>query len=124
MLDLTLCVRLISGKTLAFALPAVTGLLKESASDSKKKQNAVSILVLSPTRELAIQSHETFKDLAEPFGFTSVCVYGGAPKHEQRTSLKGSKTRSVRIIVATPGRLIDFLNEGAISLKGCVLTSF
>ncbi|KAG8951582.1 RNA-dependent ATPase [Tulasnella sp. 424] len=107
-----------SGKTLAFALPAVTGLLKESASDSKKKQNAVSILVLSPTRELAIQSHETFKDLAEPFGFTSVCVYGGAPKHEQRASLKGSKTQSVRIIVATPGRLIDFLDEGAISLKG------
>ncbi|KAG8925331.1 RNA-dependent ATPase, partial [Tulasnella sp. 417] len=106
-----------SGKTLAFALPAVTRLLKESASDSKKKQNVVSILVLSPTRELAIQSHETFKEIAEPFGFTSVCVYGGAPKHEQRTLLKGSKTQSVRIIVATPGRLIDFLNEGAVSLK-------
>ncbi|KAG8977978.1 RNA-dependent ATPase, partial [Tulasnella sp. 427] len=107
-----------SGKTLAFALPAVTRLLKESSSESKKKQNAVSILVLSPTRELAIQSHETFKDLAEPFGYTSVCVYGGAPKHEQRALLKGSKTQSVRITVATPGRLIDFLEEGAISLKG------
>lgn len=100
---------------MAFSLPAVAKLLAEPKI--KKKQNAVSILVLSPTRELAIQSHETLKELAEPFGYTSVCIYGGASKHGQRDALKGSANSTVRILVATPGRLLDFLTEGAISLS-------
>lgn len=106
-----------SGKTLAFSLPVIARLATEIKSSKKGPSALISVLVLSPTRELAIQSHETLKELAEPFGFTSVCVYGGASKDGQRKALQGSPKMPVRIIVATPGRMLDFLQEGVISLS-------
>ncbi|KAG8904382.1 RNA-dependent ATPase [Tulasnella sp. 403] len=99
-----------SGKTLGFALPALSRLTEGN------HPSAISVLVLAPTRELAIQSHETFQTLAEPLGLASICLYGGVPKNEQRNLLRTLK-RTLRIIVATPGRILDFLDEGVISLK-------
>ncbi|KAG9036958.1 RNA-dependent ATPase [Tulasnella sp. JGI-2019a] len=97
-----------SGKTMAFALPATHQLM------SQGKGRAISVLVLAPTRELAIQSNDTFTELGQAHGIKSVCVYGGAPKDGQRQLLKQS---GVRVIVATPGRLLDFIQEGVVDLS-------
>ncbi len=89
-----------SGKTLAFGIP---GLISIKANLIGKPQ----ILVLSPTRELAIQIQEQFEQFGTPFGITSVCIYGGVPKREQQQKLKSG----ANCIIATPGRLIDLINE-------------
>ncbi|KAK9239158.1 P-loop containing nucleoside triphosphate hydrolase protein [Lipomyces kononenkoae] len=101
-----------SGKTMAFAVPAVAYLL--SAVGTKKKPKAasnVSVLIVSPTRELAIQIHENLNDLSKVVNFKSICVYGGVSKDDQKRDLIGAN-----VIVATPGRLIDLVNDGAIDL--------
>ena len=116
-----------SGKTLAFGLPALARLL---ASPIDKKQakgtTTVSVLVLAPTRELAIQTHETLEKLGEPFGIASVAVYGGVDKGPQIKALKnmnkekGGAGMVTRIVVGTPGRILDLANEGACDLSRCV----
>lgn len=98
-----------SGKTLAFGLPCIrhiTNLKK------KKKKKRVRAVVVSPTRELALQIHGQMKKLAEPAGLKSVCVYGGVSKEEQKKAAKGAN-----IVIATPGRLNDLLNDGAVNLS-------
>ncbi|RKP00276.1 hypothetical protein CXG81DRAFT_13427 [Caulochytrium protostelioides] len=88
-----------SGKTMGFAVPAVQAL---SPQDAKKK--APSVLVLSPTRELAMQimvQFEKFKHMR------SVCIYGGVAKYDQRQAFRAG----VDVVVATPGRMIDLLEE-------------
>ena len=97
-----------SGKTLAFALPVLDVLKKESTPITKAR-----VLVLSPTRELALQINECFLDACKKLDFGSVCLYGGVSKGEQKRLL----SRSPGVIVATPGRLIDLVNEGAVDLS-------
>jgi ATP-dependent RNA helicase DBP3 len=69
---------------MAFGLPAIKHLqgLSPDVSDKKKKQKRgpVSVLVLAPTRELAMQTHESLHALGQLCGFSAVCVYGGVPK--------------------------------------------
>jgi superfamily II DNA/RNA helicase len=81
----------------------------------KKKKNSEnknpSILVLAPTRELALQIEEHTKDVKSE-KVTSICLYGGVSKSEQVKSLK----KQTDIIIATPGRLIDILEDGSLSL--------
>ncbi|KAG8852043.1 RNA-dependent ATPase [Tulasnella sp. 330] len=98
-----------SGKTMAFALPATHQLISQG-----KKSGGVSVLVLAPTRELAIQSNDTFTQLGQAHGIKSVCVYGGASKDGQRQLMRQS---GVKVIVATPGRLLDFIQEGVVDLS-------
>ncbi|KAK5705444.1 RNA-dependent ATPase [Elasticomyces elasticus] len=98
-----------SGKTMAFGLPCVRFI----AGLPKAQRNGVKACMVSPTRELAMQIHEQLVKLAEPAGVKAVCVYGGTSKDEQRKTLRGAQ-----IIVATPGRLNDFLQEGAIDMSG------
>ncbi|TKA83294.1 ATP-dependent RNA helicase DBP3 [Friedmanniomyces simplex] len=98
-----------SGKTLAFGVPCV----RYIASLPKTQRSGVKACMVSPTRELAMQIHEQLVKLAEPAGVKVVCVYGGMSKDEQRKTLKGA-----HVVVATPGRLNDFLQEGAIDLSG------
>ncbi|KAK9383099.1 P-loop containing nucleoside triphosphate hydrolase protein [Kockiozyma suomiensis] len=95
-----------SGKTMAFAVPAVSYLL------SNKIAKKASVLIISPTRELAMQIHDNLDDLGKAVGIKSVCVYGGVPKDQQRRDLKGAS-----VVVATPGRLIDLVNDGDIDLS-------
>lgn len=95
-----------SGKTLAFGLPCIRFVAEVRR---KRKWSAV---IVSPTRELALQIHEQLGKLAEPAGLRVSCVYGGVEKEKQRKSLK-----KAHIVVATPGRLIDLLSEEALNLS-------
>lgn len=90
-----------SGKTLSFGLPAMISL---NASPKNLKPH---ILVLSPTRELAMQTQEQFERFGKVCGMKSVCIYGGVSKRDQKDALR----RGMNTIVATPGRLIDLFEE-------------
>ncbi len=79
---------------------------------------------MAPTRELAIQTHETLEQLGQPFGIASVAVYGGVDKGPQIKTLKNMNKdgKTTRIIVGTPGRILDLVNDGACDLSRCVDT--
>ncbi|KAF2102178.1 DEAD-domain-containing protein [Rhizodiscina lignyota] len=89
-----------SGKTLAFGVPCVVHIL------SLEKKKGPGAVIVSPTRELALQIQDQLSSLAKIKGLTVSCIYGGVPKDDQRVALKKSN-----IIVATPGRLNDLLGE-------------
>lgn len=99
-----------SGKTLAFAMPALSDMYKSGA---KKNRGTPRMLVLAPTRELAMQSHEVLHEFGSVVNLKSLVVYGGVPKYAQVSELK----RGVDCVVATPGRLKDLINEGSIDLS-------
>lgn len=99
-----------SGKTLAFGIPALAQLAKTNPA----KGENINVLVVAPTRELAIQTHDTLLAAGQPLGITSVCLYGGVSKDEQKRLLKDKK---LRIVVGTPGRLLDLANEGVCSFE-------
>jgi ATP-dependent RNA helicase RhlE len=94
-----------TGKTLAFALPILESLLKTPGEGAQA-------LVLSPTRELAMQIHEAFVLLSRGSGIRSAVVVGGM---SERTQLKALRERA-QIIIATPGRLCDFLDRKLVGL--------
>ncbi|KAF8338192.1 uncharacterized protein EI90DRAFT_2991491 [Cantharellus anzutake] len=109
-----------SGKTLAFGLPAVAHIVsqhpKSKKHDKKARGSQITVLVISPTRELALQTHETLTQIGALVGIQSVCVFGGVGKDEQRRVLAQPSTK---VLVGTPGRLLDLASEGACDL-GCV----
>lgn len=111
----------ISGKTLAFGIPALTRLLNLPSS-KKASGTTVSVLVVAPTRELAIQTHDTLSALGKPFGIASVAVFGGVPKEGQIKMLQNANKKkdglTTRIIVGTPGRILDLAQEGVCDLSG------
>jgi len=113
---------LFSGKTLAFGIPALSRVLATTRSRSSKP--TVSVLVVAPTRELALQTHETLSALGRPFGIASVAVFGGVPKEPQVRMLKnannGKDQTVTRIVVGTPGRILDLVRDGACDLSGLV----
>ncbi len=92
-----------TGKTAAFALPVLTRL---------GAHGRTRVLVLEPTRELAAQVETAFRDFARFTDLRTVAIFGGVGYGNQRAELK----RGVDIIVATPGRLMDYLKERTISL--------
>ncbi|TGO06973.1 hypothetical protein BTUL_0365g00020 [Botrytis tulipae] len=98
-----------SGKTMAFAVPCVRYMSALPKNQINKGPRAV---VVSPTRELAMQSYEQIVKLAKASGLLCVCVYGGVPKDEQIRALK-----TADIVVATPGRLNDLINQGCADLS-------
>ncbi|KAI1765182.1 DEAD-domain-containing protein [Hypoxylon sp. FL1150] len=100
-----------SGKTIAFGLPLVSAVL--GMPKPKGSGGRIRAVVVSPTRELAMQTNEQLAKLGDLVGLKTVCVYGGASKDDQRVLL-----RKADVIVATPGRLKDFLDEGSIKLDG------
>jgi len=89
-----------SGKTAAFVLP----LLHRIDFSSRKPQ----VLVLAPTRELALQVHEEFQRLGRYCGLLSVCIYGGTRYQEQLDALASG----VQVVVGTPGRVLDHQRRG------------
>jgi superfamily II DNA/RNA helicase len=100
-----------TGKTVAFVLPILQHLLKTHRTELSA---APSALIMAPTRELAEQIHESIVMMASHTPVKSVAVYGGVGKHRQIKTLK----QGVDIVVACPGRLLDLMNEKALSLKG------
>ena len=101
-----------SGKTMAFALPGLVHLKARIADFGKAKKKAPYMLVLCPTRELAMQSAEVCEMAGKACGLKTTCLYGGVNKDAHRSILKGG----VDIVVATPGRLIDLVEEGSADL--------
>ncbi|KAG6841539.1 hypothetical protein C0991_009904 [Blastosporella zonata] len=111
-----------SGKTLAFGIPALARLISRPKPSKKSDASTVSVLVVAPTRELAIQTHDTLSALGKPFGIASVAVFGGVPKEPQvrmlKNANKGTDGLTTRIIVGTPGRILDLMQEGVCDLSG------
>ncbi|XP_014271235.1 uncharacterized protein [Halyomorpha halys] len=101
-----------SGKTLAYILPAAVHI---NHQDRLIRGDGPIALILAPTRELAQQ----IQSVAQEFGSSSMirntCIFGGAPKGPQARDLE----RGVEIVIATPGRLIDFLEKGTTNLRRC-----
>jgi len=104
-----------SGKTLAFALPALTRLAKGKRK-APRGASAPRMLVLAPTRELAMQSEKVLQEFGAVVNLESLVIYGGVPKYTQTNVLKKGK---VDCLVATPGRLKDLIQEGSCSLSAC-----
>jgi len=99
-----------SGKTLAFLMPAIVHI---NAQPLLERGDGPIVLILAPTRELACQ----IKGECDKFGYSSnvknTCVYGGAPKRDQAMDLRNG----VEIVIATPGRLLDFLESNTTNLR-------
>jgi ATP-dependent RNA helicase RhlE len=108
--DLIGCAQTGTGKTAAFAVPILQLLSKNGTFDRKKK---IRSLIVTPTRELAIQIEESFKAYGRHTGLTCTVVFGGVHQNPQVAALRNG----VDILVATPGRLLDLINQGFISLK-------
>lgn len=108
--DLIGCAQTGTGKTAAFAVPILQLLSKNRGFDRKRK---IRSLIVTPTRELAIQIDESFKAYGRYSGLTSTVVFGGVNQNPQTAALH----KGVDILVATPGRLLDLMNQGYINLK-------
>ena len=105
---------------MAFGIPALNALVNSSTTTSSSN---ITTLVVAPTRELAIQTHDALSSLGKSFGIASVAIFGGVPKDGQikmlKASLKqGSDGLLTRIVVGTPGRILDLMNDGALDLSG------
>uniref|UniRef100_A0A0A9YZF6 RNA helicase n=2 Tax=Lygus hesperus TaxID=30085 RepID=A0A0A9YZF6_LYGHE len=101
-----------SGKTLAYMLPAIIHVKNQPRI---QRGDGPIVLVLAPTRELAQQIQQVSNEFGSPNGVRSTCVFGGAPKGPQARDLE----RGVETVIATPGRLIDFLERGTTNLRRC-----
>ncbi len=97
-----------TGKTAAFAIPILQNL-----SQKNSKNNQIKALILTPTRELAIQIEESFHAYGKFLNMRTLVIFGGVKQGAQEQSLR----KGVDILVATPGRLLDFIGQGIISLK-------
>jgi superfamily II DNA/RNA helicase len=102
-----------SGKTLAFALAILTRLEGKQAAPHRPLA-----LILTPTRELALQINDVITPLARAVRLDSVVIAGGMPYAKQITAMR----KSCPILVATPGRLIDLLNRGEVQLEDLQIT--
>ncbi|KAJ7520745.1 hypothetical protein O6H91_19G020900 [Diphasiastrum complanatum] len=113
--DLMACAQTGSGKTAAFCFPIIAGIMRSSPPGRPRggRKAFPLALILSPTRELSSQIHDEAKKFSFQTGIRVVVTYGGAPVHNQLRDLE----RGVEILVATPGRLVDLLERGRISLS-------
>jgi len=107
--DIIGCAQTGTGKTAAFALPLLQHLFSNPVALTPK---CARILVLSPSRELASQIHAAFGDYARYLNVRRTCVFGGVKQSGQVKAM----ARGVDVLIATPGRLRDLINQGHISL--------
>ncbi|MGV3589557.1 MAG: DEAD/DEAH box helicase [Adhaeribacter sp.] len=113
--DLLGCAQTGTGKTAAFAIPILQLLKNEQTTERGPK--GIKALILTPTRELAIQIEESFTAYGRFTGLRHLVIFGGVSQHAQTAALQ----RGVDILVATPGRLLDLMNQGFISLNSIKL---
>ena len=99
-----------TGKTAAFAIPIIH---KVQENKRFKKDLGIQALVMVPTRELALQITKVFHELARNTKVRTISIYGGVEQETQQESLE----RGIDILVATPGRMFDFLNQKSIDLR-------
>jgi ATP-dependent RNA helicase RhlE len=108
-LDVMGCAQTGTGKTAAFALPILQRL---HAAGTKGGRRTIRTLVLTPTRELASQNNESFETYGRKLGFRTAVIFGGVGQNPQVRALN----LGVDILVATPGRLLDLMNQGFVDL--------
>ena len=99
-----------TGKTAAFAIPILQLLSANKVYDRKRK---IRSLIVTPTRELAIQIGESFNAYGRHTGLTNTVIFGGVNQNPQTNTL----LRGVDIVIATPGRLLDLINQGFMNLR-------
>lgn len=109
--DLLGCAQTGTGKTAAFAIPMLQ--LLHNPHANVKGKTPIRALVLTPTRELAIQIEESFKAYGRNLQLRHLVIFGGVGQKAQTDALH----RGVDILVATPGRLLDLMNQGFVSLR-------
>ena len=108
--DLLGCAQTGTGKTAAFAIPILQLLSANKTYDRKKR---VRSLIVTPTRELAIQIGESFKAYGRHTGLTCTVIFGGVNQNPQTAALRVG----LDIVIATPGRLLDLMNQGHLTLR-------
>ena len=99
-----------TGKTASFAIPIIQGLF-ENPSNAHPK--VIRALVLAPTRELAEQIKDSFRLYSKGMGLKTDVIYGGVKQHKQEIAIR----RGLDVLIATPGRLIDLMNQGIVRLN-------
>ena len=109
--DLLGCAQTGTGKTAAFALPILQQLFLNKQQHNKYRK--IKALIITPTRELAIQIGDSFTEYGKFTGLKNTVIFGGVKQLAQTQQLKNG----IDILVATPGRLIDLMSQGFISLK-------
>ncbi|HZL87408.1 MAG TPA: DEAD/DEAH box helicase [Pirellulaceae bacterium] len=110
--DLVGCAQTGTGKTAAFALPTLQRLSRSHAAPPPGRRR-IRCLVLAPTRELASQIGESFRTYGRYTNLRSTVIYGGVGQNPQVKALQ----HGVDIVVATPGRLLDLMNQGYVNLS-------
>ncbi len=110
--DLLGCAQTGTGKTAAFACPILQHLYLNKNQENKGKRK-IKALVITPTRELAIQIADSFTTYGKFTGLKNTAIFGGVKQGSQTKTLQ----QGVDILVATPGRLLDLMNQGFISLN-------
>jgi ATP-dependent RNA helicase RhlE len=109
--DIFGCAQTGTGKTAAFALPILQLLQSKHSKPGAKKE--IKALILAPTRELASQISENFQVYGSNLGFVHTTIFGGVSQFHQVVALK----KGVDILIATPGRLLDLMQQGLIKLN-------
>lgn len=108
--DLLGCAQTGTGKTAAFAIP-ILQILRSSQTNERKRK--IRSLILTPTRELAIQIGDSFNSYGRHTGITNTVVFGGVNQTPQTNALRNG----IDVLVATPGRLLDLISQGFINLS-------
>ncbi len=109
--DLLGCAQTGTGKTAAFAIPIIQQL--HNAGTGEKGKKKVKALVVTPTRELALQIGDSFKAYSKHTDIRNAVIFGGVKQGSQTNALRGG----VDVLVATPGRLLDLIQQGFITLR-------
>ena len=109
--DLLGCAQTGTGKTAAFAIPILQSLYLDPPQHQGPRK--IRALVVTPTRELAIQIGESFTTYGKFTGIKNTVIFGGVKQGAQTQALR----RGIDVLIATPGRLLDLMNQGFISLK-------
>ncbi len=110
--DLLGCAQTGTGKTAAFAIPILQNLLLQQKEDAYNHD--IKALILTPTRELAIQIDESFDAYGKHTGLRHAVIFGGVSQFHQTNELR----RGVDVLIATPGRLLDLIAQKFVSLQG------
>jgi superfamily II DNA/RNA helicase len=107
-----------SGKTIAFGAPLVERLMENNGGKNRQMGRKPRALILAPTRELALQIDRTVQPIARSVGLFTTQIYGGVPQYRQVSALQ----RGVDIIVGTPGRIEDLIEQGKLDLSEITIT--
>ncbi len=111
--DLLGCAQTGTGKTAAFAIPMIQRMVNAQSGGPRGGRKPIRALILTPTRELAIQIDESYKAYGRHTDLRTTVIFGGVGQKPQTDALR----RGVDILVATPGRLLDLMNQGFVNLK-------